>query len=225
MKKSLILCSFLCCFSATLVAQTTFVFGIKPGFGLNSAYIGINQGHFTPFIGADLLWISADGDYQKSYEDYQSADTYFKETTTINFSGKAFLLVPQLGLKYAFGNKNIKPHLSAAVFLGLPLVELNADGTRESWEFVDDALIRHEQESAIDDLNEIENTVNDALGFWGIHFGAGAEYFFDPHFSIGGEYGFRLLFDSATYENTTGDLDPTTINGYLKKWHSEHSCS
>jgi len=225
MKRTLIS---LCLFSSLIShinAQTSFVFGVKPGLVMNSAYIGIQQGNFMPYLGTDLLWISADGDYEKLHENYPTSEIFVKELTTVDFSGKAFLVIPHIGGKYFFNMKPAKPYVFTGLFFGLPIVDLNAEGSKETWKYENNQLIEHNEEDIIENFNAIEQTVKDALGFWGFMVGAGAEYFFNPAFSIGGEYGLRIIFDSAKYEDTRGDLDPATLTGYRNTWKSEVSAS
>ncbi len=206
-------------------ASTNFVFGVKPGITLNSAYVGIKQGGFMPYMGANFLSLSADGEHTKLHENFVSEDTYTRVFDSIDFSGHAFLVVPHLGAKIFLGEKLAKPYLFAEFFMGLPMVDLDIDGYRETSEFENGKLIDYQKETANIDYSEIKNTVNDALSFWGFTVGGGAEYFFDPHFSVGGEYGFRVLFDTATHENQTGDFDEVALNGYRNDWKLEVNAS
>lgn len=212
-------------FATVSCAATNFVFGVKPGINNNSAYFGIRQGSFTPYMGANFLLLDADGEHTKLHENFLSEGTFTREFDSIDFSGKAFLIVPHIGAKYFLGEKLAKPYLFAEFFMGLPMVDLDIFGYRETSEFENGELIDYQKETIEIEYSEIKQTAKEALSFWGFTFGGGAEYFFDPHFSIGGEYGFRVLFDSATHENQTGDFDEAAMSGYRNDWKLEVNAS
>ncbi len=58
--------------------------------------------------------------------------------------------------------------------------------------------------------------IKDALDFVGLKAGFGAEYFFNEHVSIGGEFGLRLLFYKYQDEGTDEDIYDGGV-GYRKK--------
>lgn len=225
MKKLLFLSIFAFCAAAALHAQTQFAFGIKPGLEMNSAWIGIKQNRILPYLGADLMWLSFDGSYEKVYEKYETQTTYLKEYTSVDFSGKAFLLVPHLGLKFFLLQKPIQPYIFTGMFVGLPIVDLNATGTQTTRNYDEGNFVEEKNSGFLPNLPEIESTVQEALGFWGVSFGGGAEYYFSDNFSVGGEYGFRLLFDTATHQSMTGDIDLKTMIGEGRREEADVSAS
>ena len=207
-------------------SQTSLVFGVKPGLNLNSAYIGINQGNFTPYLGVDMLWLSASGSYETTSEDYFDSYHTFEVNTT-NYDGNAFLIVPHLGAKLFLGSKLAKPYIFGDVFLALPSVKVTADGVMEKWEYRNLDLIRHTTENTTPYTGDIKQTVKEILSFWGFSFGGGAEYFFSPNFSIGGEYGVRVIFDKAKYSERNADYPDYSYpsDKFKNQWQTDVSAS
>lgn len=221
MKKQTLFWLTIICYSFALQAQTKIAFGVKPGLKMNSAWIGIQQEKVLPYIGVDFLWLSADGTYEKTEENYESLETYQREQISINYSGKGLLVIPHVGFKYFFSKKVLKPYFFTGLFFGLPMVELQADGTQKNWRYENNQLVESSTKNAVRSMAEIEKSVQEALGFWGISFGGGAEYYFSENFSVGGEYGFRLVFDSATHDYQSDNIDPDLLTGYRKHWQIE----
>jgi len=221
---------FVCLLPNVCMGQTSLCFGVKPGLDMNSAYIGINQGDFIAYLGTDLLWISASAGYEATKENYQTVNsipTRSLEVKTINYEGNAFILVPHLGAKVFLGSKLARPYVFGDVFISLPIVDLEADGSIEHWQYQDDALVEHTEENYSEYTSEVRKTVKEVVSFWGFTVGAGAEYFFNPHFSVGGEYGLRVLFDSAEYnQRNSGFLDNSyPSDKFQNKWRTEVSAS
>ncbi len=50
-----------------------------------------------------------------------------------------------------------------------------------------------------------ENNNNESIRFWGAELGFGMEYFFDKHFSIGGEFGYRYGYLGDKYDDPNSD--------------------
>ncbi|MFC1570029.1 hypothetical protein ACFL4L_07320, partial [bacterium] len=142
---------------------------------------------------------------------------------SIEFSGNAFLVIPNIGVKYTFSDKEIQPYAFGSLFIGLPMVNIEGKGNYETWE--NGELTETESNVEIPDLSTLEETVADILGFWGVSLGGGAEYFFHPQFSIGAEYGFKLVFDSATVNRETTNMDEQSMSGYQKTWNADVSAS
>lgn len=205
MKKLLLMIILSLLVAPAISAQTDLVFGIKPGLGLNSAYLGIRQGKFLPYTGVDLIRIGVDGSFDQIEEKYQAFNTFTQLKQSYSFSAKAFLLIPQAGGKFFLSQNSARPYLFGSVFLSLPMVTLSATKIEENWEYLNGQLAAHQRESLpLGAVTALEKTIQEALSFWGINLGAGAEYFFSPQFSLGGEYGIRLIFDQASYDGPVG---------------------
>ena len=210
-------------------SQGSIAFGVKQGPDNSSAYVGIFHERFVPSIGADLFWLTATGGFEDTKETITSTGGIAQrhlELLSLDVSGRALLVVPNIGAKYFLNSKLARPYLFGCVFLALPSVNLDQDGYRETWEYQDDRLIDYQKEKAIYDIDEIEKTLTEVLSFWGFRFGAGAEYFFDPHFSVGGEYGFSVIFDQADYAQMNPDYDNSyPSDQFLHKWQADVSAS
>ena len=220
LKATLILISL---YTTVLISQTQLAFGIKPGIQTNSAYLGIKQNAFLPFIGIDLLQVSTEGDYTYTSLHNHTSEFWDKTLESIEFSGKALLIVPQIGMKYFFSKKEIRSYTFGALFIGLPVVDISGQGTYETWE--NGQLIEYQSDVTITDLDALEEMVSDILGFWGVHVGGGAEYFFHPNFSIGAEYGLKLISDSAKMNRMSTDMDEDSVTGFQNTWTADVSAS
>lgn len=209
-------------------AESGFVFGIKPGNTINSASFGIKMGNLVPMIGADLIWITASGTYTD--EDYSSyygwtGDYYeYRSIDEDEMDGSAFLLIPNIGMKMYMGQKSVRPYFLGNIFFSLPFVSAESKSRYESWEYVNGELEYHYVDIDDDGLDEDdEELIEDALGFWGLTLGGGAEYFFSENFSVGGEYGIRLLFGGA--EASGEDRDSYGDEEYIDAFSTEVSTS
>lgn len=164
----------LLCFSYSPVSGEGLVFGIKSGMGIQSSYLGINQGNqLTLMGGLDLVKI---GGEMTREEETKDGYHYKDSIDSVEFSVRAF--VPYGGLKHyikKIEEKVVSPYLFGAVFKCFPKADFGDD-------------------------EEMEKTIEDVLDFWGIIFAGGAEYYFSPSFSIGGEFGIRLFFVSSKHE-------------------------
>jgi hypothetical protein len=213
---------------STGYGQGGFVFGIKPGNTINSASFGIKMGNLVPTIGADLIWITASGTYtDENYSSYYgwSGDYYeYRSIDEDDVSGSAFLLIPSIGMKMYMGDKSVRPYLLGNIFFSLPFVSAESESRYESWEYINGELEWHYIDIDDDDLDkEDEELIEDALGFWGVTLGGGAEYFFSEHFSVGGEYGLRLVFGGV--EASDEDRSSYGDEEYVDAFSTEVSAS
>ncbi|MBU0566767.1 porin family protein [bacterium] len=160
-------------FASSSEAIEGLVFGVKPGIGVQSSYIGMNRGQFVLLGGLDFARVSGEVTYTET-EDGHVVDSE-KEDISVR------LFIPYGGAKYYLRRGSareggVSPYLFGAVFKSLATADLG------------DA--------------EAEDIVEDILDPWGLIFAGGAEYFFNPSFSVGGEFGIRLLFANAEYSET-----------------------
>lgn len=101
--------------------KSQMVFGVSPGLGLNSAYVGykIND-KLVPYFGLQYLGVK----YNYEDEDFQD-----------DFSGS--LIIPSLGLKlFLSPNNQLQPYLNVSVSKPLVAGKLEYDG-EEDEEFAD----------------------------------------------------------------------------------------
>jgi len=166
-----------------------FSFGVSPGIGYNSAYFGYKiNNKIVPFIGFQC--VSAKFKTEESGQDFDwDLNKVVSFSNSLELSG--YLMVPDLGVKYFIKQTNkLQAYLS--VCLTKPM--LSAKNTRDGEE------------------NEEMKEILKKVHAWGGEFGFGAEYFFDPNFSIGGEFGLRCL--NVKYNNTSTNsfYNPLTGN-------------
>jgi len=230
MKKSFSLMLFTLIISTAAYSQGSLVFGVKQAPDNSSAYLGIYQGRFMPYIGADFLWLSAEAGYEETDEDfsfYEGMSYRDLKVLSVNYKGSAFLVVPNIGIKCFLGSKLARPYIFGNVFLALPSVKLDGEGYCEFWQYENDRLVDHKKEKAkLIQTVEIKETITEILSLWGFTFGAGAEYFFDPHFSVGAEYGFRVVFDEADYAQFNPNFDSSyPSKKFMNKWQVDVSAS
>jgi len=208
--------------------QSNFVFGVKPGSTINSAYLGLKINMLVPFFGVDMFGISASGkysdtDYNYYYSNWSNTTYEWRSIETTEFSGSAFLLIPHFGAKLYLGTQNVRPYFFGNVFFSKPSVNAEAKWKEEWWEYENGHLVDHDIDSDSEELEDkTKETIEDVLNFWGITFGGGAEYFFSEHFSIGGEYGIRLLFNKIEYSEENQD-SYRPDDSYSEKWEGEAS--
>lgn len=210
-------------------SQSNLVFGVKPGMTINSAYFGIKMNNLVPFMGADLFWISVSGDYSDSYSDswtdYYGDLNKWESVESGELSGSAFLLIPHFGCKYYFNKQEVRPYIVGDLFFSIPSVSGKVEWSDEDWEYENGQLIYHDIDKGSDELeDDVKDIVNDILSFWGINTGFGAEYFFNPNFSIGGEFGLRLIFNSVEYKQQNSE-NYSSYSNYTEKWEGELSAS
>tara|TARA_R110002050_G_scaffold76485_2_gene163284 strand:+ start:4612 stop:5256 length:645 start_codon:yes stop_codon:yes gene_type:complete len=185
MKKKFFSIAALVLISSTL-SFGQFTFGISPGIGLNSSYVGYKMGKFVPYFGFQYLNVNLSYEYSGQEYDFGSGQIIpFSETS--EFSGSLF--IPNLGLKYFLKEHNqIKSFLSLNFSKPFVSGKLEFDGAEDP---------------------EIQETI-DNISLWGGELSFGVEYFFDENFSLGGEFGLRLIH--VNYEETGNRqiFDPNT---------------
>lgn len=122
---------------------------------------------------AGLQFLSVKDEYERDYQDNSYNDDYSYETSTRVF-------MPYLGIKYfMFESESLKASLNATVFKPFVTNSYKEDGVEP------------------EDENDYD------ISIWGGELGFGSEYFFNEHFSIGGEFGFRYGIYSDEYKSET----------------------
>jgi hypothetical protein len=217
-------------FSATnrCFAQNKFAFGIKPGMTMQTSYFGFTAGKFLPYASMDLLWMTVNytetnqentnsGSYNNSY-----SSTYWEKHTT---KGKAVLFIPHFGSKfYVYGSRaseGLRSYLNGDFYFSFSSVS----GKEEmDWRNTYDGSYESGHSSQKLD-KQTKDLVKDILSFWGFNLGFGAEYMFSEHFSVGGEYGFRLFFDKIKWRGgdswSYGTPGSSYYYSYEDKWEDE----
>jgi hypothetical protein len=205
---------FLLVLVGSIYAQPNFTFSIRPGGIINTADFGLNMGNLTPFVGADVLWITVNyknQDYDDDeYYNYYGAYAYYNHyisTDIEEFEGSAFLFIPHFGAKFSLGSQddrgNVNPYVKANLFLSIPSVSAKWTDTWDEWVYSGTSPSNITDTEHYYDYDEDELTggekdfIEDVLSFWGIEAALGADYYFSQKFSIGGEFGLRMLFNSA----------------------------
>jgi hypothetical protein len=122
----------------------------------------------------------------------------------------------------AKASEGLKAYLNGDLFFSIPSVS----GKEESsWRHTYDGQTESGHSSGKLD-KKTEELIEDVLSFWGFNLGFGTEYMFSEHFSVGGEYGFRLFFDKIKYhdEESSSYGDPQYYYySYQNKWEDELS--
>jgi len=175
-------------------------FGVSPGLGLNSAYLGYKLNtKIVPFVG--LQYISGKMNQSQSGQEFDY-DINQVVSYTDDFSVSGRLIVPNIGVKY-FLKSETKVRAYLSLTLSKPMIsgKLSFDGEEEP---------------------EFSESIK-SVSIWGGELGFGAEYFFDENFSIGGEFGIRHLtgsfedtYDSDFYNPNTGNYQATEITQSFK---------
>jgi hypothetical protein len=203
MKRVIVVCFIACLLVAgSGFAEPTYVFGVKPGSTLSSAYFGMKMGRLVPMVGTDLVWLSASA--TETDEDYYTYNNHtHRSIDQDKLKGSAFLLIPHLGAKMYMSDMDIRPYFFGSFFFSIPFANAESEERYEYWEYEGDELTDHGVQTNTEDLsNEDEDLLEDALGFVGLSFGFGTEYFLSDSFSLGGEYGIRLIFGGAQRKET-----------------------
>lgn len=191
--------------TGSLFAQANFT--AKPGAIINCADFGMRMDKINPYFGLDVAWLTVSyseddvSDYESSYyENYyrhKSKDSY-------DLDGSALLFVPHFGVKYYFNDDfssgNVVPYLKGCFFFTIPSVSAEWTEINQDWYYDESGLTNYYYEEDKEKLEGKEkDLVNDILSFWGLELAFGGEYFFSDKFSLGGEFGMRMLFNSAEY--------------------------
>ncbi len=158
------------------VLASAMVFSVSPGQTLQGAQIGMSFGKLQPYIGLDLM--GASGKVKMTYPD----DAF------VELSAGATLYIPNIGARYYFGGKELKPYVYLGFLKSIATVSAKVKTNVDESEFAGGA----------------KDQLTSLLGFWGINAGFGTEYPFSENFSVGGEYGFRYLRTGA---DGTGTAD------------------
>lgn len=211
------------------LAQNKFSFGVKPGMVIQNSYFGFTAGKFLPYASMDLLWMTAN---MKETSNSTSYSSYYGDISTSSdwdeyiFKGKAIVLIPHFGSKFyirgAKASEGLRAYLNGDLFFSIPSVS----GKEErSWRYTSDGETESGHSSEKMD-KKTKELIEDVLSFWGFNLGFGTEYMFSEHFSVGGEYGFRLFFNKIKYhdEESSSYGDPQYYYySYQNKWEDELS--
>ena len=203
-----------------LCAESGLTASFKTGFPISGTNFGIKLGPLNPYGGFNIARISADFESSRTYwdTDYFSGQLYKESQYSSSFEGSAMLFIPHVGLKMNFW----KAYFLGELMLCIPSVEGSSEG--EDIEYNVDGSIdwRDDWDSKLSD--DDKKTIKDALDFFGLKAGFGAEYFLSERVSIGGEFGLRLIFNNFNDEGTDEDEYDGTVE-YRRKWKDELSAS
>jgi hypothetical protein len=176
-------------FIATSNSYGQVAFGVSPGIGFNSAYLGYSVNKkIVPFIGFQFFNMNLKFEETGRRLDY---DIYQVVDYTESIDLKASMYVPNIGVKYFFIEKNkIKSY--ALLNISKPFISAKLEDDGE------------EDEDLKEDIKSIS--------IWGGEVGYGMEYFFDDNFSLGGEFGLRALYFKYENEYNRDIYNPSTAN-------------
>lgn len=198
--KTRLLVTVIALFVMSPVSFGQFSFGVSPGLGFNSAYLGyrVNKRIMPYFC---IQYLSGNITTVQSGQEFDD-DLYrvVSYSNKIEFSGSLF--IPDIGLKYFIKQHDkLQPYFSLNITK--PILSVN----------IDDA---EKEDGKFEEIKEMVKSINKSI--WGYEFGFGVEYFVDENFSIGGEFGLRHLHlkysrsdDDEFYNPITAKYQPTVI--------------
>jgi len=179
-------------------------FSFASGSPLYSTKIGLRMGPLAPYGAFDIINLSFSVDdestsyvtdqYNYRYKDYEYED---------HIEASGTLIIPRAGAKLFLGQFPLNLYATGDVFYILPSVKMESKG--KDVEYNPDGSIYYYDEWEYSLETDEEEMIEDAIDFMGITAGIGVEYAFNSHFSVGGEYGFRMIFDTFTDEGTDED--------------------
>ena len=207
-------------FSIELHAQGHFVFGVKHSADNSSAYAGVYHKKIMPYIGVDFMQLKSTFNYSDPDIITLSNDSTRYKIFSLELDVKALLVIPKIGVKYFLNENVVRPYILADLFIGLPSVKLDTRAQEETWIYKGDRQIDHGTETVnLIQTKELEKSITDALGFWGISFGLGAEYVVHPNFTVGAEYGFRIITSSTEYVDLNPDYKTSSPSTeFINDW-------
>jgi len=187
MKNKLIVFGIMFCLSVTSFSQITF--SVSKGSSLTAATLGYKYKKIVPFIGFQYYGVSASVSSSNQQFEYDPiSNSYVVVTNSYNDDLKASVILPSLGVKYFFLERN---KLKAFTTLSFTLPMLSAKS--------DDA-----------DFNKEINEQIDKINIWGSELSFGVEYFIDNQFSIGGEFGLSYIHFNYMDESNQIIVNPMT---------------
>lgn len=149
-----------------------FNFSVSLGFKLNSATFGYKIGNITPYASLQIMnGSSTFTESGKKYDYDENQIVSYEDNLKLN--GNIFL--PTIGLKYSFLTKD----------------NLDAYGTVNLVKPIFSAKIETDDDEFNQEFEDEYDELKKAIKLWGAEFAFGAEYHFDEHFSISGEFGLR----------------------------------
>ncbi|MFT4757787.1 MAG: hypothetical protein ACI91R_002446 [Vicingaceae bacterium] len=196
MKKKFCLAAFAVATLFSMHSNAQMAFSISTGLGLNSAFVGYKvNAKLMPFF----AFQSVGGSYKYSYNGFDyNPDTKQIEETNYEDKGRFRIYAPSLGLKYFLNDADSKVNTYVLASVSKPFATAKAEFDGDEDEFVSD---------------EVSKT-----SLWGYEGGFGAEYKFDDHFSIGGEFGVRAFtgsysdsYEEEVYNDETNDFEMKTF--------------
>jgi hypothetical protein len=203
--------------SVILYAESGITASFKTGFPLTGTSFGLKLGPLNPYGGVDIARIY--GKYESSYtswkSNYYDGLLYKNYERSSTFEGSAMLFIPHAGLKFYLW----KAYLVGEMAICLPSISGTDKGER----------INYDSNGNIYDIEKWDDKLSkddkkmlkDALDFIGMKFGFGAEYFFNDHVSIGGEFGLRIILNNFTNEGKYEVCNE--YYDYREKWSKDLS--
>lgn len=171
---------------ASINGISQFTFSVSPGLSMNRASFGFKMNRIVPFAG--LQYMNTSADYKL---DHKVFDYTFNTIVEHNHHDeyKLNLIMPNIGIKYFIKEVgDLKAHLTLNVMKPIVTGKVINDG----------------------DVDEDYSDYVKAISLWGGEFSFGAEYFFDEHFSIGGEFGLRYMRARFKQEEDVDIFNPIT---------------
>lgn len=185
----------------SLQAQNGLIVSFKGGRPFNATQVGLKLGPIAPYGAIGFLNYNQKYNYEGTYylNNWETDQLYLRERYESHFELNAKLLIPYVGTKLYLVQSALKAYLFGEAFLIIPSIKgksqrenvyYNPDGTIDFIDKYDDYFD-----------SEQEKRIEDALDFMGIAGGFGVEHPFSEHFSVGGEFGYRLLMNTIEWED------------------------
>lgn len=209
-------------------AKSGLWFSFKTGYPLAGSSVGLKLGPLAPYGGIDIFhfgfnlqsdYTSWDSGwfYNDNTHQWELSELYKDHERESSLEGSATLFAPHAGARFYLKQNPLKLYLKADLMLLLPSIDGINKGER-TWYNPDGTIDYHERWS--DKISKADRkNIQDALDFIIFTPGVGVEYPFSEHFALGGEFGMRLIFNSAEYADDDEYYDEYDDLVYWKeKW-------
>jgi len=217
MKRMIVKLFFLVIILLSLVGlqAQSFDFSVKSGTVAQGADFGYNlKPNICLYGGFDIIGMSVSVSGDDSYYEEYDGNTY-TDVDKWDYSGSALLFIPRIGCKYKIAHKVLIPYVYTDLFKSFASVDVS--GTDESYSYYNGELDYYDTDT-IDGGKEAD-LIADFLGFWGMNIGFGVEYPISDQFGVSGEFGLKMIFASAEYNDS--DYDYESYSSWEEEWSSQ----
>ncbi|MBN1783078.1 hypothetical protein JW948_18225 [bacterium] len=196
------------------------VFSVRIGPVMQASQIGFQYGSLQPYVGIDYVSAGLDATIDESYSIRMDDVSPFMpiDNNSMTLEGSVRILMPHAGVRYYLNTNVTKPYVFAGIFKAFPSI----DGkVKYSYTYYNEEGLVDYSASGTEKLDKnTRELIEDMLGVWGLNFGFGAEYTVNEHFSVGGEFGFKMARTSV--DNTAEELITSDDYYYYYYYYSNY---